>query len=284
MEAGCFSMYGTDVPPRRLDPKNKYQQFEICLEGGNMNPLGRGFSAKSLAGFPPNFLGRKGWKLISSSSPGFELSDDAQGLDATLRGRLPKFDFPLAEDEKSKPVVVVGKWYCPLMFVKEGTPKTFKDVRNSSMYYEMILEQTWELIFAKENDCNEGNAIVVNADVQTEVVTVDKREAVVDERNVGDGVVWFRSFSNVGEETSVGLSIEIVERMKWEQERVGWITGDERKVRVERVEEYGGGLGGEWKKFGCFVLTERFVLKRMDGSLILTHAFKHTHQIRSKWE
>ncbi|KAF3453130.1 hypothetical protein FNV43_RR03565 [Rhamnella rubrinervis] len=284
LEACCFSIHGKDVPPQRLDPKNKYQQFEISLEGGNVNPLGSGFTAKSLDGFPPNFLGRKGWKLISSSSPGFELSDDAQGLDAALRACLPNFDFPLAEDEKSKPVAVLGKWYCPFMFIKEGTPQTLKDEMSRSMYYEMTLEQSWELIFAKENDHNQGNAIVVDIDVQTEAVMVGKREAVIDESNIGDGVVWFRSFSNVGEETSVGLSIEIVERMKWEQKRVGWITGDERKVRVERAEECGGPLGGEWNKFGCFVLTERFVLKRMNGSLVLTHDFKHTHQIRSKWE
>lgn len=249
-----------------------------------MNPFGSGFTAKSLAGFAPKFLGRKGWKLVSSSSPGFDLTNDAHGLDSALRAHLPQFDFSLAGDGKSKPVVVVGKWYCPFMFIKEGAPKTLKDERNRSMFYEMTLAQTWELIFAKENDRNQGNAIVVDVDVQSEVVMVAEKEAVVDERYVADGVVWFRSFSNVGEETSVGLSVAVVERMKWEQERVGWIMGNERKVRVERVEEYGGELGGEWKNFGCFVLTEKFALKRMNGSLVLTHDFKHTHRIRSKWE
>ncbi|CAB4295499.1 unnamed protein product [Prunus armeniaca] len=74
--------------------------------------------------------------------------------------------------------------------------------------------------------------------------------------------------------------------MKWEQGRVGWVGGNERRVRVERVEEFGG-TGGRWKRFGCYVLVERFVLKRMsmNGSLaLLTYDFKHTHQIRSKWE
>jgi hypothetical protein len=51
---------------------------------------------------------------------------------------------------------------------------------------------------------------------------------------------------------------------------------------VKRVEEFGG--DGGWKKFGCYVLVERFVLRRMDGSLVLTNDFKHTHQVRSKWE
>ena len=123
----------------------------------------------------------------------------------------------------------------------------------------------------------------MDALVQREVVTVGGREAVVDERNVGDGVVWFRSSSNLGEETSVALSLAIVERMKWEQKRVGWIGGNGKRVTVKRVEEFAG-IGG-WKKFGCYVLVERFVLKRLNGSLVvLNYDFKHTHQIRCKWE
>ena len=80
----------------------------------------------------------------------------------------------------------------------------------------------------------------------------------------------------------MGLRVEIVERMKWEQERAGWVGGEDRQARVKRVEEFGG-IGG-WRKFGCFVLVERFVLKRMDGSLVMTCDFKHTHHIKSKWE
>lgn len=51
---------------------------------------------------------------------------------------------------------------------------------------------------------------------------------------------------------------------------------------MKRIEEFGG--VGEWRKFGCYVLVERFVLKRMDGSLVLTYDFKHTHHVRTKWE
>ena len=80
----------------------------------------------------------------------------------------------------------------------------------------------------------------------------------------------------------MGLSLEVFERMKWEQERAGWVGGNERHVAVKRVEEFGG-IGG-WKKFGCYVLVERFVLKRLHGSLVLNYDFKHTHQIRCKWE
>jgi len=263
-----------------LDPTNENQQFEIRLKGGIINNWG-GFTAKSIApdGFPPFILGNKGWKLRASTSPDFELGE-AQGLDTTLRAHLPEFTFPLSN--RSSQPVVVGKWYCPFMFIREVTPKTLRDQMSNLIYYEMALEQKWDQIFASENNDSQGNAVVVDALVQGEVVTVAGREAVLDDRNVGDRLVWFRSYGNAGEETCVALSVEIVERMKWEQKRAGWIGGDGKEVRVKRVEEFGG-IGG-WKKFGCYVLVERFVLKRLDGTLVLSYDFKHAHQIRSKWE
>ncbi|KAL3582029.1 hypothetical protein D5086_016361 [Populus alba] len=82
-------------------------------------------------------------------------------------------------------------------------------------------------------------------------------------------------------ETSVGLRMEIVEGMKWVQ-GVGGASGDEREVRVKREEVFDG--KGRWRRFGCYVLVERFALKRMDGSLLLTYDFRHPHRIRSGWE
>ncbi|PRQ40490.1 hypothetical protein RchiOBHm_Chr4g0436581 [Rosa chinensis] len=157
------------------------------------------------------------------------------------------------------------------------------------MFYEMRLEQRWERIFDKYNEgkSNNANAVFVDAFVQREAVFVAGSEAIWDNHervdNAGDGFMWFKSSDGVGGERSVGLSMKIVERMKWEQERVGWLAGDERKVRVERVEEFGG--RGSLSKFAYYMLVERFVFKRRDGSLaLLTYDFKHTHQIRNKWE
>ncbi|KAL6192967.1 hypothetical protein ACLB2K_034052 [Fragaria x ananassa] len=274
MDTCCFSSCPNDVKPQRFDHKNLYQQYQIDLHRKIVNISG-GFVATCMAkdGCPPDALWRRGWKLTCSTANEFKLGD-APGLDTTLRAQLPGFDFPLNN-------LVVGKWYCPFMFVKDVTP--FK-----TMYYEMTLEQRWEQIFVKESieEHDTGNAVNVDAVVQSKVVVVvvGGREGVCDERHVeDDGVVWFKSVNNVGEETRVGLSFAIVERMKWEQERVGWVGGDdEGKVRVKRVEEYGG--IGQWKKFGCFVLVEKFVLKRMNGSLLISHEFKHTHQIKCKWE
>ncbi|XWS23020.1 hypothetical protein CRYUN_Cryun29cG0085300 [Craigia yunnanensis] len=125
-----------------------------------------------------------------------------------------------------------------------------------------------------------GNSVTVDVNVPTELVSIAGRE--LHERNVADQLMWFRSSTDVGGEVTVGLSLAIVERIKLEEVRFGWIGGKEEKVRVNRREEYGGIVG--WKKFGCYVLVERFVLKRMDGSLVLTYDFKHTNQIRSKWD
>ncbi|XP_011020712.1 PREDICTED: uncharacterized protein LOC105122984 [Populus euphratica] len=270
--ACCFGCCIPDMEPEPFDPKDARQQFEIRKRGWG------GYVAKSVApdGFPPGFLRRKGWRVVTSTASDFELNE-ARGLDRNLRDRLPDFHFPLSQ--RSSASVVVGKWYCPCMFIKEGK---LKDQFVASRYYEMTLEQRWEQIFARENSLSEGNSVIVDAVVQREVIAVAGREVAPDERNVVDGIMWFRSSSNVGGEASVGLSLEIVERMKWEQERAGCPGGNESYVTVKRVEEFGG-IGG-WKKLGCYVLVERFVLRRMDGSLVLTYDFKHTHQIRSKWE
>ncbi|KAE8023049.1 hypothetical protein FH972_008801 [Carpinus fangiana] len=76
-------------------------------------------------------------------------------------------------------------------------------------------------MFACENDNeSQGNGVAVDVVVQTEVVTVAGRETV--DVNVVDGVMWFRSFDEEGGEISAGLSLEVFERMKWEE---GWVGG-----------------------------------------------------------
>lgn len=60
--------------------------------------------------------------------------------------------------------------------------------------------------------------------------------------------------------------------------------GEEKKVRVVKERLKFKEMGKRWKRFGCYVLVERFVVKRMDGSLVLTWEFRHTHQLTAKWE
>lgn len=73
-----------------------------------------------------------------------------------------------------------------------------------------------------------------------------------------------RSFGIAAEEANVGLSVELIQRM-----------------RVQRVDKFG--QKGEWREFGCCILVESFVFKRMDGSLVLKYEFRHPHQIKCKW-
>ncbi|KAJ4706741.1 Protein of unknown function (DUF1262) [Melia azedarach] len=277
MSTCCFCQVIKDRKPEPFDPNNIYQQIEIyCGRWGS-------FSAKSVEpdGFPPKFL-REGWSLEIQTPRNFDLGE-APGLDNTLRARLPDFSNLSLSSKSSKPVVV-GKWYSPFIFIKESS-LTLKQQMSRSMYYEMTLEQRWEQIFSCENGYNEDNAVVVDVAVEREVVSLaGTKKGVANENiNVADGVMWFRSVNAVGGEVGVGLNTAITERMQWEQERFGWnVRGNDRQVRVKRVEEFGG--VNEWRKFGCYMLVERFVLKRMDGSLVLTYDFNHTHQIRTKWE
>nr|GEX79466.1 hypothetical protein [Tanacetum cinerariifolium]GFA55462.1 hypothetical protein [Tanacetum cinerariifolium] len=280
----CFGRSVHDVKSRPLCPHDEYQQFEIVNNGHLFDGDG-GFYANSLAddGYPPVFLRTKVWKIHARTPNNFKLSE-ANGINVSLRSRLPDLDFPLST--KVSDSVVVGKWYCPFVFIKEG--KLINQVKNS-IFYEMTLEQKWNQIFIKETEHNEGNVVSVEADIHSEAVFIGKgqKEAIWDERNVVDGAIWFTRLESKKEskKESLGLSLEIIERMKWEEEKVGWVgvgVGEKKFQKVRREKKYEG--TGAWKKFGCYVLVERFVLKRMDGSLVLTYEFSHTHQVKSIFE
>ncbi|CAL0308020.1 unnamed protein product [Lupinus luteus] len=222
----CFAQ---DVKPRPLDLSDEYQQVEIIKRS-------HGFHAKSVAadGIPPEFLRRKGWKIDANTNYDYHL-DAASGLNESLRTQLPDFNFPLSNNQSES--VIVGKWYCPFMFVKEGM--RLKDQMKKSVFYKLTLEQRWEKVFSKENSSSGEVAFFVDVVIETDVAKVAGSDAVCDENDVQERVVWFKSFDEKGAEKSVGLSLEIVERMKWEQERVGWIGGNDKQVRLERVEEFG---------------------------------------------
>ncbi|KAM3269396.1 hypothetical protein P3S67_030278 [Capsicum chacoense] len=274
----CFCRSVRDVKPKPLDPDEAYQQFEICLYDTGCHAKGN-FFAKSLApdAFPPYFLRRKGWHLLAETPRNYELNHDALGLNAALRQQLPQFN--LTPSSKSSEVVM-GKWYCPFMFINDGTE--LKEQMKRSMFYEMTLEQRWEQFFTCQNDkINEGNSVVVDVALDTEVVLLaGTNKATWDDKNVVEGVIWFRSCGKDGNEvTSLGLRREIVQRMKWEQERGGW----QKQGRIKQVEENRESSTG-WRRFSCYVLVESFVLRRMDKSLVMTCDFKHIDKVKSIWE
>lgn len=271
----CFTDILRDKKPKPLNLRNVYQQFKIHRHQSG------GFFAKSVApdGVPPKFLRRKGWKVRCSSSYRSRLGE-ALGTDTSLRAQLPEVNFHIFNVRS--PSVVVGRWYCPFGFVIE---RGMKHQMRKSILYSMTLEQWWEEIYSCGNVNNqESNAVTVNAELQRELALIRGIEAVKDDRNGRGGFTWFKVYNPYGRRgvISVGLSFAIVENMKWVLEEGGWVSGEERDVKVERVEEFRG--ENVWRRFGCYVLVESFVLRRMDGSLVLKCSFRHTHKIRCKWE
>ncbi|KAF7130783.1 hypothetical protein RHSIM_Rhsim10G0065900 [Rhododendron simsii] len=272
----CFRDVIADVKPIPFNHRDIYQQVEIHHHFNGT------FYAISVAGdgFPPKFLRRRGWRVYTTSTSLHVR--ETQGLNASLQLQLPPFDFSIYY--KCSPLVVVARWYCPFVFVKEEAKVDYQVRR--SLLYEMTLQQWWEEIYSCENERNEGNTVTVNKRVQTEAVLVYGIEATKDDGHFhDDGFVWFRvnyhPFWRRG--VGVGLSSAVVEKMRWVEERRGWgYGGGEREVRVERVEELRSGR--QWKRFGCYVLVESFVLKRIDGLVLLSCKFRHCHRVQSKWE
>ncbi|XP_019098978.1 PREDICTED: uncharacterized protein LOC104772451 [Camelina sativa] len=261
----CFT-YVSNATPRPLDPFDIYQQFEIHQKGSSTQK----FFATSVAsdGIPPRFLRRKGWAVSFSSSQDYGLIDDAKGVDVKLRYELPDI----------YKGVVVGKWYVPFLFVKEGDAK---DQMKKFMYYSVTLHQRFEEVFFCQNVDNKHCEVVVDVEVETEVVKLEGEKIASETKGVdSDGVVWF----NVSVTEKIGLGSVVLERMKWEEERFGWSKkGDQMKSSIKRSEKFEGG-GPHWKSFRCYVLVETFELKRTDGSLVLTYEFRHVDKLKSKWD
>lgn len=109
-------------------------------------------------------------------------------------------------------------------------------------------------------------------------------EAVRENRSGHGGFSWFKVYNPNGRRgvLRVGLSSAIVDHMRWLLEEGGWVSGDESEVKVERVEE--NSSGNRWRKFGCYVLVASFLLRRLDGTLVLKCSFRHTQRIKCKWE
>ncbi|KAL1202374.1 hypothetical protein V5N11_008979 [Cardamine amara subsp. amara] len=265
----CFS-YVPEVKTQEADPYDIYQQFQIHQRRASPTY----YTATSVApnGIPPEFLKRKYWSVGYSDSQDFGLTDDAKGINTKLRSKLP-------DDLNTS--VVVGKWYVPFIFVKE---RDAKDQIKSSTYYSMTLKQRWEEVYSCENvDYNEiGGEVVVHVGVETEVVKLEGQETNLREAK-GDGVVWFSVLRDEIQDKKIGIGSVVVERMKWEEERFGWVNKGERsKSNIKRTERSEG--LAHWKSYRCYVLIESFELKRMDGSLALTYEFRHVDKLKSKWD
>ncbi|KAL5974461.1 hypothetical protein ACLOJK_031126 [Asimina triloba] len=193
----CFCTFINDVKPRPLDHRDVYQQVEIVPRKWGT------FVAKSVApdGFPPQFLRRKGWNLYGSTPKDFPLGE-AHGVDHAFRSRLQPFDFPISNKRRGGEVIKSHD----LNSNQNQIPTDRVKQSNS----EMCLELLWEEIHACENHAGvEGKAVAVSR----ELATVFGEEAVT---NVADGLIWLKWGVN---NTGVGLSTVVVDRMKWEAGR-----------------------------------------------------------------
>jgi len=199
-------------------------------------------------------------------------------MDSALRRRMPDFQ-SLTVAERRSPAVLVGRWYVPFMFVKADGYRSLKDQFRRCTFYEMTMDQIWVQISSCDNPCGEPGNVKVSATVPRPLAQLDGTSMVQEGwPRAGGGAVWFRPAAPGATAAAVALDTVVWERMMWELERGGWVANGDQE-RIERVER----RDCHWHKFACYVLLERFQLKRMDGSLALTCEFRHTDKIKTKW-
>lgn len=262
-----------DLTPKPFDHRDIYQQVEVRpYENGRFYAIPVAWN-----GFPPKFLRKRGWEVHTSHSFRLHLRE-AQGLRTTSLSDVPELHVPQLS-RRSSPVVL-GKWYCPFVFVKERAK--VKEQMKTSIFYELTLKQWWEQIYSCENGGDSGNTVVIDACVKRLVALVYGMEADKEDstRNEGDGFVWFRAKARYRKKARIGLSSAIFEKIRWLQESRGWFDGGLEDVRVEGENEIKSENG--WRKFGCYVLVESLVLRRMDGSLLINFNYKNTDRIQCK--
>ncbi|KAG2384211.1 hypothetical protein LR48_Vigan10g223400 [Vigna angularis] len=273
----CFTDMLNDERPKPFNLKDLYQIFKIHSHQSD------GFFGRSITpdGIPPSFLRKKGWRMeISGSYRSCRLSE-ALGVDASLREQLPDLNFPISR--KRSPPVTVGKWYCPFIFVRDGT--RMRQQMKKCMYYSMTLEQRWEEVYSCGSEESEGGdgVVAVNVSVEREMVMVSGIKATRNGSSDADGFFWFRAYDPYNRrKANVGLSSAIVEHMRWVQEGGGWAHGHGREKMVRVREEARN--QSEWLRFACYVLVESFCLRTLEGKLVLRYDFRHIHNVKCKWE
>ncbi|XP_059076804.1 uncharacterized protein LOC131876048 [Cryptomeria japonica] len=268
----CFRCVN-DVRPRPLQPTNSYQHMQIISKRKSS------FTTKCVAadGYPPQFLRRKGWSVVAKNMRGKHgRLEHVRGENTDLRRQSPPFDFSLVQ--RTSPVVLVGEWYCPFIFINElGT--RLEDPKIQVMecpYYKMDLEKFWEEIYSIQGMTEKY--VDVDKTLKAEEGLLFGKE-VTEEIRDNDGSVFFKGVGKQsGQATGVKLSRSIIAKMRADRDRYGL----ERGIDV-RVKKSFSSSGME-RKFSCYIVVERYVLKRMDGSIAFTYSFRNSNQIQGKWE
>ncbi|KAL6598540.1 hypothetical protein ACP70R_046239 [Stipagrostis hirtigluma subsp. patula] len=248
----CFCRCIRNAEPRPFDPADVYQQMEIVQHR-------RGeFTARAVAddGIPSTLYRGKYWKVYSSKSKKFDLVE-APGLDAALRSRQLAGATPLGDTFPAAATTTVGRWYCPFFLIKEGDVVPRQQMVRSA-FYEVVLEQRWEPVPEL------GNGVPKLASKKAFIGgSVEAKQDPQSPRS-GDAYVWFRAATAAGQR--FGVCTSVWERMLLEVYNGGW---------VDEGDDTGKVSGGE-------VLVERFVMKRMDGSVAMAFDFVHLNKVRAK--
>ncbi|KAL6598544.1 hypothetical protein ACP70R_046243 [Stipagrostis hirtigluma subsp. patula] len=255
----CFCRCIRNAEPRPFDPADVYQQMEIVQHR-------RGeFTARAVAddGIPSTLYRGKYWKVYSSKSKKFDLVE-APGLDAALRSRQLAGATPLGDTFPAAATTTVGRWYCPFFLIKEGNVVPRQQMSRSA-FYEVVLEQRWEPV------PEQGHGVPKLASKTAFIGgSVEAKQEPQSPRR-GDAYVWFRAAAAAAAAGQrFGVCTSVWERMLSEEHNGGWVDKED-----EEEEESGKVSGGE-------VLVERFLMKRMDGSVAMVFDFVHLDKVRAK--
>ncbi|TVU06062.1 hypothetical protein EJB05_49253, partial [Eragrostis curvula] len=247
----CFFRCINDAEPQPFDSADVYQQVEIV-----QRRRGR-FTARAVAadGFPYFLFHKKYWRVYASKPKNFDLAE-ARGLDAALRSRqLSDAGGLLGTIPALASTAAVGRWYCPFYLIKEDGV-SLREQMDRSAFYEVVLEQRWEPVHELGGRSKLGSKkVLISGSVEAKLEAGGSRH--------GDAYVWFRAAAT-GQR--MGLSTSVWERMRWEEYRGGW---------VDEEEDAGQVAGGS-------VLVERFVFRKMDGSVAVAFDFMHLNKVRAK--
>ncbi|WOL07169.1 hypothetical protein Cni_G15907 [Canna indica] len=169
---------------------------------------------------------------------------------------------------------------------------TVKPVASDCIPPSMLRKEYYDLHQSEHDDFTLVEASGVNKAICSRLLALYSPSTKA--KNGGNVVMgrWYIPFVFVKEEMSLSEQVkqpayyEITLKQFWEQIRAcESVYGVERvaeKLRsVERVEEYRGGVGG-WKRFDCYVLVEKFVLRRMDDRVVPMVDFRHIKKVRRR--
>lgn len=192
--------------------------------------------------------------MYASKPKNFDLGE-ARGLDAALRSRQLS-DAGILDAFPAPTNSAVGKWFSPFFLVKEDGVAPREQMERSA-FYEVTLEQRWEPVHVHGAGPKLGSKrALIGGSVEA------KQEAGISRSRHGDAYVWFRAAAT-GQH--LGVCKSVLERMRWEESRGGWVDEEEDPEKM---------AGGS-------VLVERFVVKRLDGTVVVAFDFLHLNKVRA---